>query len=437
MKREMVLLALLLLAVPAQAEERTIQLHEVAVRSGPALVFAPTMTLHQGDKVNVLHVLNGFAAITPPPGSFSLIPCSAVMQTSTTVAFVKLPYAQTVIGSSITTLANRPGIQVQRNQQLHVLDSVYLVQPSGKPEPYFKIVPPPGEVRYVPEEAFQPFQTAKGPGSKEAEANGMTAFYPPDPQTALLLREADEAYQRGFQTGNWEEAQRKYAVLAESTNHHARMTALNRLEFIRRAMANPQPRGGQPWQPAAPMKGAPPQNPDWRLASSAPPPPATPTGNDRLPPTSTPPASPFPPTANGQGNPPPMEPNRPQMNTTPQQRPTMTTSTERPVTPSRQLGPQTNQGLENHLPKPIPAGGQAQVGILQQAFQSQGGRPLYYLTSSSGYLVCYLTSAQGDLRAYVGKPVEVTGSPLSQRIDLGGKHMTVHQIKVLANLPQQ
>lgn len=437
------LFVLLCLLSPLGAEERTIQLPEVSVRAGPGIYFDPTDVLHHGDKVEVKHVLHGFAAIVPPRGAFSLIPQSALIQTSTISATVKQPYVQTLVGSNLTFVANRPGIQLQRGQKVNILENVFLVQ-SGRPEPYFKIVPPPGELRYLPVQAFQPLPAAPPPEEQKDSADNQTAYYPPDPQTTLLLREADEAYQRGFKTNNWEEARRKYTQLAESPNHYARMTALNRLEFIRRAMANPprQNMGQGPTQPAVgPAAGSQVQNPDWRQATgkpAVPAVPATPTGNERIPPTDTPPANPFP--QPGQpgatGSPPPIERQRPTTPVITNQRPTTTVSGQRPITPIQGQG----KGIENHFPTPVAPGAQPQVGTLQQAFQSDVmGRPLYYLTSSNGLLVCFLSPMHGiDLQPFVGRPVEVRGTPLTPRPDLrGNQHMVVHQIRALSSLTQQ
>ena len=416
---------------PGGAQERTIQLPEVSVRTGPAHYCEPTDLLHQGDKVQVRQVRNGFAEITPPPGAFNLIPHSAVMQVSQTEVIVKQPYAETIIGSNLTLLANRPGVKLQRGAKLHVLDSVFMVH-QGRPQPYFKIAPPPGEVRYVALEAFQ------SPRASTIPPGDMTAFYPPDPQTTLLLREADDAYQRGLRSGNWEEARRKYLELAQSSNHHARMTALNRLEFIRTAVVNPQqPLGGQSGMPAGTDAAARLQNRDWHLATNKPAAPGAPSGPDRLPPTPTPPANPFP-SAGNQGSSPLKEPTRPLFNPTPGPRPAMTTGNTRPVTPAKEIGQPQGQRIENHFPSPSSPGTQPQVGILAQAFQSTLGQPLFYLTDRNGSLVCFLTPRPGlDLRPFVAgaTPVEVKGGPMNYRADLRGNHMRVDQVRLLGNVP--
>lgn len=463
MRQGMGLLVLLGLLPSLAAEERVIQMAEVSARAVPGYI-EPTDMLRRGDKVNVVQVQPGFAAITPPAGAFSMLPHSAILRTSVTEGQVKVPYIDTLVGSNLSYFATRPGVRLQRGAKVHILDSVYMVQ-YGRPEPYYKIVPPQGELRYVPTAAFQPLRqesVSRLSGMEGREDSIVTASYtPPDAQTALLLREADEAYQRGIATGQWEEALQKYRLLADSTNHHARMTALNRLEFIRWAAANP--RRPTPGQPSGPATGPVVRNHDWHPAGPKPPameqsgnPPASngnvpsmqlpgnPTvqGGDRLPPTNTPPSTAFtPPNQQRLGAPDmstPKQPDRPMFNPTGSQRPTMTTGNQRPITsPNPPLGQQPNPGLENHFPNPTTAGVQPQFGTLHEAYRHDVlDRPLYYLVNSQGMMVCMVTPVQGlDLRPYVGRVVEMSGGPVRFRPDLNNPHMVVQKVQLLAQTP--
>jgi hypothetical protein len=89
----------------------------------------------------------------------------------------------------------------------------------------------------------------------------------------------------------------------------------------------------------------------------------------------------------------------------------------------------------NGFPRPTPPGATPVSGVLRQAYRSELGRPLYYLTGSDGRLVCWISPQvqnRQDLQKYVNQSVEVTGGPRTFRPDLRGDHMVAQQVKPLA-----
>jgi hypothetical protein len=105
------------------------------------------------------------------------------------------------------------------------------------PVEYYKIVPI-NEYRYIPAAAVR-----RGADPAAAARPGGSAI---PPEWAAKVQAAEEAYRRGEATGDWSEALRLYQELQQSPNHEVRLTAWNRIEFIKQKLAQ----GGSPIVPA-------------------------------------------------------------------------------------------------------------------------------------------------------------------------------------------
>ena len=210
------------------------------VRSGPGTAFYATGTLPAGTEVRVHGYENGFAAITPPPGSFSLVAAAKVQDFGDGHLGVKEDCAH-ARGRAVGVPINRRGRRLVRG---HILDVIRpeLVMVGGAPVPHYLVWPPEGEYRYVEAAAL-------GSAGRvvQVAAAGLplpppagSELPPPLPETAAeQLRVADAAYRKAEQTGDWTEPQRLYQELAASPHAAVRLTALNRLEFIRLRRSRP------------------------------------------------------------------------------------------------------------------------------------------------------------------------------------------------------
>lgn len=423
-------LALAQTSGPAEPRMATIVVPEVEVRSGPGALYYPTQKLSAGSHVKVWRVINGWAEIVPPPGDFSLVPKKAVTQLSTSTGKVNRSGTETLIGSSLVKQAQRTGRKLEAGHLVQITGSEWVLGPEGAQE-YFRIVPD-GERRYLPASALahggsEIIQTQHAPPNDEAPSpsNASAASSPAQlPDTVLAtLQTAEEAYRHGELTGDWNEAKRLYGDLAQSPFHHVRMTALNRLEFIRQRQGlpapGPLPSGSNVGRNSlAGAQRIDPHTGNWR--------PVIPEIRRSLPPETKPLTAATRPGTAREGIPtnnaalaPERLPERPVA--------AMAGSTARPTTPAQQL----------NNPIPPAVGPRWTPGLLRQAYQRHQGQPLYYLVDASHQLRCFLTPGPGiDLASYVDRNVEVLGNLPVPRADLNNKpHMTVTQVRPLPSSP--
>jgi hypothetical protein len=240
-----------LLAPAVWAGEETVVVPEVEVRSGPSHspLFYPTGKLRAGDRVQVVgEPENGFLKIVPPAGSYSLILKREVRLLDAQTGQVVSERAMTVMGG-LTPTYNVRGTYLPQGTLVTVLGSEEVRTPQGVLE-YYKIVPV-NEFRYIPTAAVR--RTAEQAGSSPATAWPSSAETPAGrlpPEIAAQLEAADQAYRRGQTTGDWSEAIRLYQQLEHSPHHEARLTAWNRLEFIRQRQSARSSASG-PVQPAS------------------------------------------------------------------------------------------------------------------------------------------------------------------------------------------
>lgn len=418
-------------SVPAEPQLATIVVPEVEVRSGPGNLYYPTQKLSAGAQVKVWRVVNGWAEIAPPAGAFSLVPKKAVTQLSASTGKVNRSGTETLIGSHLVKQAQRTGRKLEAGHLVQITGTEWVLGPDGAQE-YFRIIPD-GERRYLPAAALShggseiiQTQLSQPSGEPPSSLSNTPAASPPAslPDTVLAtVQAAEQAYRHGELTGDWNEAKRLYGELAQSPFHHVRMTALNRLEFIRHRLGQPPPgplpsgsNGAVDRLTGAP--GIDPRSGNWRPVApetrrSLPSEPAPLTARTR--PGTAREGTP----TNNVTVPPERLPERPVA--------AITGGDARPVTPSQQL---TN-------PIPPAPGPRWTPGLLRQAYQRHQGQPLYYLVDATHQLRCFLTPGPGvDLASYVDRNVEVLGTLPVPRVDLNNKpHMTVTQVRPLPASP--
>jgi len=150
-------------ASPFPAEMTIIAQGGVEVRSGPTMEYYPTSKLRFGDKVVVLRESEsqkGWYAIKPPPGSFSWVSGKYVKPVDQRTGYVEaegnVPVPVLPGSSLVNKEPNVESTKIASGFLVTILDRP--MQVSG--QPWYPIVPPPSEVRFIPKEAVMPPQTA-------------------------------------------------------------------------------------------------------------------------------------------------------------------------------------------------------------------------------------------------------------------------------------
>lgn len=118
--------------------------NESYVRSGPGGDFYPTGQLSAGYAVEVYrHEGDGWCAIRPVEGSFSLAPSHQVRILDSRTAEVIAPSVPARIGSTLSP--ERKAVQVLMERR----EMVQLLEPPQPNQPFVKIAPPAGEFRFI------------------------------------------------------------------------------------------------------------------------------------------------------------------------------------------------------------------------------------------------------------------------------------------------
>lgn len=123
-----------------------------SVRSGPGNAFYATDRLEPGTKVHVYrHHQDRWAAIQPPPGSFSWIPAGAVkLSEESDLGRVINPQVRTRIGTRYGDKHDVEYVQLKRGEVVEILGTKELAEESATAvQPWFQISPPAGEFRWI------------------------------------------------------------------------------------------------------------------------------------------------------------------------------------------------------------------------------------------------------------------------------------------------
>ncbi len=137
---------------------------ESYVRSGPGGDFYPTGQLSAGYAVEVYrHDGDGWCAIRPVEGSFSLAPAHQLRILDSRTAEVIAPSVPARVGSSLS--ADRKAVQVLLERR----EMVQLLEPPQPSQPFVKIAPPAGEFRFIAASRLSRTPPTEGSGAVDAK----------------------------------------------------------------------------------------------------------------------------------------------------------------------------------------------------------------------------------------------------------------------------
>lgn len=139
---------------------------ETYVRSGPGGDFYPTSQLKAGYAVEVYrHDGDGWCAIRPVEGSFSLAPAHQLRILDSRTAEVIAPHVPARVGTSLTD--DRSAVQVNLEHR----EMVQLAEQPTPGKPWVKIAPPAGEFRWIAARRL-----SKSPPTEGAASSGNAAW---------------------------------------------------------------------------------------------------------------------------------------------------------------------------------------------------------------------------------------------------------------------
>ncbi len=136
----------------ASTSIRYVTTSEAQLYAGPGEEFYPTAIVKAGQTVEVQQETEEWLAITPPPGSFSWLPAAGgLLLPGGRIVEVTDKAAVSWIGTSLGTAKQyRWQTKLSPGQQLSVIGEQTIEDPaSGSKALWYKITPPPGEVRWI------------------------------------------------------------------------------------------------------------------------------------------------------------------------------------------------------------------------------------------------------------------------------------------------
>ncbi|GBD35408.1 hypothetical protein HRbin36_00520 [bacterium HR36] len=222
--------AWLVWSVVALADTQAIVTCSTVAQSGPGTMppYYATSRLEPGQAVSVLGETSDFYAIRPPSGSFSYVACRAVrlVPGQPEVGVVHEAVA-TLVGSELGSEASTDGVQLSPGTLVRILGQDHIRLGQQMLEVYR--IEPLGEKRFVRKSAVSLQQSVV----EHQPANPPQPFEGLGSGSVSLRQQANLAYERGCQTGDFTEAKRLYRQLSQASDAAIRWEALNRLEFIR------------------------------------------------------------------------------------------------------------------------------------------------------------------------------------------------------------
>jgi hypothetical protein len=133
---------------PYQAIVRSV---EAAVYSGPSKVHYVTCNLAQGQTVEVYrHDPDGWVAIRPPKGSFSLLPASSIEELGNGIGEITEEGTQAWVGTQLGPV-EKPlwQVKLRAGEQVRLLGIATWPDPEGFTTSWYQIDPPAGEFRWI------------------------------------------------------------------------------------------------------------------------------------------------------------------------------------------------------------------------------------------------------------------------------------------------
>lgn len=466
--RHTVLLLCIAVSILQQANAEDVRVKkDTAIRSGPSDGSYENGWLRAGTTVSVIKWPEGgsrYAMIDAPANATSLIPANALDHllspskkpgTSHPVLRAERPLVDGTPGNeSYLSCARDP---IPKNALVVVVGEKQILDPVTKRHKvkYYQIHPHPGEHRFVHADDLEggPVYTQPGfptltsnsnPGSMWGKTPSQSAPPPSDlgeieqlpPSVINDIHAADVAYHEAITTRYWDDARQRYNLMTASPYASVRILAINRLEFIRQWQLNPQPVLPTRQMAEGVTAGMPPANlaqfpPYQGMAQAGI---WVPGGEAQASRASL--------SANAAPKQVVILPNHAPVET----RPSVSPSTQLTSVPIYPAAPSPNYQQQ----QPVAAAASVQpapgpttppftktvkkIGQLNRAQQFDGHNPLYYLVNSQGvptYYVKAMVTTQINLANYVGRNVEVEGTMIDRRQELGREQINVISVKPL------
>lgn len=140
---------------------------ETYIRSGPGRQHYPTGQLPAGYAVEVYrHDADGWCAIRPPEGSFSLVPVHQLRVLDDRTAEVIADGVVARVGSLLGAQRNAVQVLLQRGE------AVQLVEPPKSGDPWARVAPPSGEFRWIAARRLSRTPPTEGSPKKLVAAGG-------------------------------------------------------------------------------------------------------------------------------------------------------------------------------------------------------------------------------------------------------------------------
>jgi hypothetical protein len=449
----------------ANAQEVRVK-QDTPIRSGPSDDSYDCGWLRAGMTVNVLDWPRGgsrYAMIEAPANAISLIPASALDHmfsptkkpgTSHPLLRAELPLIDGNPGNE-TYLSGAKG-PIPKNIPVVVVGEKQILDPVTKKHKvkYYQIRAHVGEFRYVHADHLEggpaysqpniPTLTSNSTSNSMWNKSPASAAPPPadlgeveqlPPAVINDIHAADVAYHEAITTRYWDDARQRYSLMTGSPYASVRILAINRLEFIRQWQLNPQPVLPARQLAENVTAGMPPAN-------LAPFPPYQGTTQ----------AGVWIPGGEGQASRSSLSahavpkqvvirPNQAPVET----RPSVSPPTQLTSVPVYPAAPSPNYQQQQPVAAAAsvqPAAGPTppftktvkQIGQLNRAQQFDGHNPLYYLVNSQGmptYYVKAMSTSRIDLSNLVGRYVELEGTIVDRRAELGKDQLNVISVKLL------
>lgn len=153
---------------------------EATVRSGPGTQYYSTQKLAEGTKVNVYRQdPGGWAAISPPEGSFSWVLGKYVQIDRDETATINAAEVNARVGSKFSDIRDVIQVRLSEGQQVYVLDAK-LLRVGQSAQTWYKIEPPPGEFRWVKLEELAQVSRKPKPSPRSETVDAPESLPPPE-----------------------------------------------------------------------------------------------------------------------------------------------------------------------------------------------------------------------------------------------------------------
>lgn len=164
--------------------------------SGPGIGFYPTSTLRPGETVTVYGERSKhWVSILPPKGSFSWVLADAVEEKDDGTGRILEDGTKIRVGSSLTTARHVYQVTLNKGDKVQIIDHAFAAD-GAKIAPWFKILPPRDEVRYV---AISQLKLPAGPVTAGLDGK-LTSPVRPTPVIATSRPEPSKSAAEGSVT---------------------------------------------------------------------------------------------------------------------------------------------------------------------------------------------------------------------------------------------